>query len=598
MANNFAGDSRCKALWHFNVDLTSDAIGTNTLSQKNTPVRDTSTPLEGTGSVQLLYASDNGLYCTDANLQAGFPLKSGDAVKKATFACRFKPTAHANAPVLLGKLGMAGGSNNQTFLLVYNNTGKLSFGWATSLNSLDWSFADFTSTLTDGHTYHIAVVIDGVAKTLKVYLYDMNTGQKWLYTKTYASELYIDTGEWLIGCGRWTTGGFTGDIDEVVVFNSCLALYEIDAIRRQAFTANMGYPLLTSAHNDSFTGANNSAPNASLWDVTLSQNGGNVDIQSNQLRLATPGGADDAFQITTQNVSRDLNVQIDYSLTTHPNTDFWTAGMWLFFPDGKYFTVERHYRSQYGSNYYICWYYDGSTWNQVGGASTTDTSGKLRITKIGNVCHGYYWSGTAWVELGTGATTTYDYVQVAIRVESLSSHPAVDVRFDNFAAAFYGPPDPARSASICQGAPAVPPANAISLTICHETPCVPPQNSVSLTTAGVALPTVDPAVSHTICQETPAVPPEHCISATICEETPAVPPYGSISLTTCENIPPAPSSAVSLTIVASLIIPPPDKCISLTRCKIPASGGPHDTVSKTICQDIPMAYGEGLFTVF
>jgi len=76
VANIFTNDSNCKALWRFeNGALTTDSKGTNTLTNNNTVVADTVNFKEGAASANLESSSSQYFSITNANLNAGFPLK-------------------------------------------------------------------------------------------------------------------------------------------------------------------------------------------------------------------------------------------------------------------------------------------------------------------------------------------------------------------------------------------------------------------------------------------------------------------------------------------------------------------------------------------
>jgi hypothetical protein len=50
---------------------------------------------------------------------------------------------------------------------------------------------------------------------------------------------------------------------------------------------------------------------------------------------------------------------------------------------------------------------NGGSWTSYASVATTDTSGKLRLTRVGAVVAAYYWTGSAWVQIGSDYTMTY-----------------------------------------------------------------------------------------------------------------------------------------------------------------------------------------------
>jgi hypothetical protein len=87
VANDFSAEDSVKALWRFESGaLGTDSKGTNTLTPQNSPTEDTADYKEGACSVSLLNTSSQYLLITDANLNAGFPFKSGDTTKLMSMA--------------------------------------------------------------------------------------------------------------------------------------------------------------------------------------------------------------------------------------------------------------------------------------------------------------------------------------------------------------------------------------------------------------------------------------------------------------------------------------------------------------------------------
>ena len=78
MANDFSGDSSCKALWRFESGaLTTDSKSTNTLTN-NGGIEETTNHMEGSCAVAIASGSSQYLNIPNANLVSGFPLKSDD----------------------------------------------------------------------------------------------------------------------------------------------------------------------------------------------------------------------------------------------------------------------------------------------------------------------------------------------------------------------------------------------------------------------------------------------------------------------------------------------------------------------------------------
>lgn len=241
MANDFSLDPRCKALWRFETGaLTADSKGTNTLSQDGSPVADTVDYREGSACVDLEKDSSQGFYIPDAGLNPGFPLKSGDSVKKISVCCRFKPESIPGYNVyhtIWAKQYWSGAKVSVLFQLT-NNKMKFMWGYGTGTQNNYYEFY----TPVAGRWYFVAMVIDGIARTLNIELWDDTAGTHNSFSYTPAGELRVHDAAWTLGTednGASRTSYFDGRIDEVVVFNDLLGIMEIEAIRNGSYS----YPM-------------------------------------------------------------------------------------------------------------------------------------------------------------------------------------------------------------------------------------------------------------------------------------------------------------------------------------------------------------------
>lgn len=228
MANIWAGDPNIISVWNFESGalVTDFCVAGNTLTAVNSPAEDVVDYKEGTCCTSLEYASKRYFKITDANLSAGFPLKSGDAVQRISMGCWFKlTTTGGNIPAIIGKRAAIAGLG----LALYHNAGSLRISWnATSLTLV---------TISTGIWYHAAVMADSRARTCWVRLYDSSTGISTNYLTTPPAADITLTSEWRIGAWSGTDADrtFDGKIDEVFVFNRLLSIAEIDAIRNGSY---------------------------------------------------------------------------------------------------------------------------------------------------------------------------------------------------------------------------------------------------------------------------------------------------------------------------------------------------------------------------
>jgi hypothetical protein len=233
MANVWTGDPNIISVWNFESGaLTTDSKGTNTLTAVNTPAEDLVDYKQGTCCTSLAYASKRFFKIADASLSAGFPLKSGDAVQRISMGCWFRAASYSgsSAPAIIGK-GAYGGAGINLYLTA--TTGLMQISW----NGTGIAFSPAPGAPTVGVWYHIAVCIDGRARTCWARIYNSNTNIASTHIcAAQAADLTL-TAEWRIGAFSGTDADrtFDGKIDEAFVFNRLLSEREIDAIRNGSY---------------------------------------------------------------------------------------------------------------------------------------------------------------------------------------------------------------------------------------------------------------------------------------------------------------------------------------------------------------------------
>ncbi len=192
-ANDFTLDDNCVALWRFESGaLTTDSKGTNTLVAGGTPTADTSDYQEGSASVEMGVL--DYYLITDGNLDAGFPLKDGDANKKISM-CTWV-YIDSGPDVIFYKWG----GDGYRSLILDNGEGKfrLSLGYnATQTVSLVK-----TASWTSGRWYHIGLTYQDSDKSWRLRIWDKTAvgllgGVE--YTGTSPENIYISDGNFEIG---------------------------------------------------------------------------------------------------------------------------------------------------------------------------------------------------------------------------------------------------------------------------------------------------------------------------------------------------------------------------------------------------------------
>lgn len=231
MANDFSADPSCKALLRFESGaLGTDSKGGNTLTPSaSSPASNTVAFKEGAGCADFENSSNQWFSRTDANLDAGFPLKNGDSVKKISVCFWCKPESSGNFQIIFNK----GATSKQSFSVNrYQTTGILYLvnGYGTGVDYELWLNV---ATLTNGKWYHIGIAHDGVSRTVLVRIFDDTAGTAATYTHAWTNDTNVEDGPMVIGTdGDFaTTNDYDGLLDELVVFNRLLAADEFDRIR-------------------------------------------------------------------------------------------------------------------------------------------------------------------------------------------------------------------------------------------------------------------------------------------------------------------------------------------------------------------------------
>ena len=144
MANNFTD---AISAWLFPAGaLTTDSKGLNTLTAVGSI--SSGTAIQGAAA----FAAGANKYFTipDANLSAGFPLKTGDVTKKITVCYKWRPNSGGESPIVgklsFGSAGCFGLTFNPSYFFQYEGT----------YNNSGWGLPAITA----GHEYQFIYAID------------------------------------------------------------------------------------------------------------------------------------------------------------------------------------------------------------------------------------------------------------------------------------------------------------------------------------------------------------------------------------------------------------------------------------------------------
>ena len=146
-----------------------------------------------------------------------------------------------------------------------------------------------------------------------------------------------------------------------------------------------------------------------------------ASIQSGKLQAV--GTADDYSNsesgVTSSGkwkLSGDFDIQVDYDATIMPDTTGKTssfaavAGIWLAGPTNNYlWSITKLQNNNYQ---YLVWSNQAGVYKSSAGTS----SGKLRITRTGNIIKVYSWSGSSWAEYGSITSADTGDMTVSLKV--------------------------------------------------------------------------------------------------------------------------------------------------------------------------------------
>ena len=247
--NDFSGDDNCIALWQFEPsDLFADSKGTNTLLPQpgQDPTSDTVKHKEGSGSIS--FAKTGGgtnhqrAYMASGTFDAGFPLDLGDADSKISVATWLRLSSVDDDNNFFYKKTMTGpapGFVPVSFVLNANVTNGVSI-W---VYNAGWDITTFGTGLSVNVWYHAIVTYDGISGEYRIRVWD-DTAKEFLsddVTGTMLATGIGASGALSVGNGQApvSTQCFTGNLDELVIFNDILTEEEMSDIRLYIFAAQI-----------------------------------------------------------------------------------------------------------------------------------------------------------------------------------------------------------------------------------------------------------------------------------------------------------------------------------------------------------------------
>jgi len=198
---------------------------------------------QGSCSARAVLANTDRFYITDANLDSGFPLKSGESNKTFSIAFWFYLESVGIGQWFPSKYA----SGNFSFIVQILTSNKLNFQWSSNGSSAD-SSKTHDSTLSINTWYHVACTYDESDDSFRIRIWD-DTAEEILGTDLTGTggDIYIGTALFRVGTG--SSSSPDGNIDELVVFDRVLSVADIDAVRAGTY----GSGALTANVVDSIT---------------------------------------------------------------------------------------------------------------------------------------------------------------------------------------------------------------------------------------------------------------------------------------------------------------------------------------------------------
>lgn len=231
MAND-RNDARMIAAFLFENDLT-DSKGGNDLTGVGTPTFNSTYYKEGTKSLDLELSSSQYAYRNDADLDSGFPFKSGTSNTKLS-VCGWFRLESAATQTIIGKW------NEQTpskiiRLNTYNYAGYYRFRLAMGTET----YYELSPTISNGQWYFYAFTLDADTKISYLYIWDQTASRWYAYSKTWTGTPAVGSAAFAVGAHVDSAGAyvnfFDGCKDEIYVFDEILTEYDFLTLKEQTY---------------------------------------------------------------------------------------------------------------------------------------------------------------------------------------------------------------------------------------------------------------------------------------------------------------------------------------------------------------------------
>ncbi len=172
----------------------------------------------------------------------------------------------------------------------------------------------------------------------------------------------------------------------------------------------------------------------SLWH-TISDPGGTVDFGNGRLvesisGSATPGGQynqiDEHVGLNCS-LNGNFDYQVNYSLLVWPQFGGVYAGLAAFFANGSIARQSTTQPTPYNQSY-AAW-----TDSSFGSETTSDTSGAMRLVRVGSTLSAYFQTPSGWQLVNSGTATNAATLGIGFSAPGNQfAHQDTSVRYDNF----------------------------------------------------------------------------------------------------------------------------------------------------------------------
>ena len=177
-----------------------------------------------------------------------------------------------------------------------------------------------------------------------------------------------------------------------------------------------------------FVGNDGDPPDSDVWSVQA----GTPVIDTNQLEFLVNSGMTDEKVKNKQKVAGDFEIYIDIDVDQEPAQDNWSFGLDVEVSPDTYFKVNREYDNVNGQDVVVRTADGGA--ETVYRISDNPSTTKLKIKKEGNTFKGWYWDGSAFVQIGSDATVglSPDEFWVYMVAETKNNEAQLRILVDKF----------------------------------------------------------------------------------------------------------------------------------------------------------------------